>query len=290
LVELWTALRGEYPELGEYLPDWLRDYHVYYGIPSDYASFAAKYDLDKPRTPDFLVTATTGQGDASDAKHDIARDIVSLFFDPKHGFTRYPINAVSSYDITKSSFYKDGNAAMVRDCLSTVLEEITGLFARGGSGFKELLVYTQRITATWYPFRRAVFYDWRWQSDRSVEMPGGEVYRLTDNRWTVESDIVYPYNRELVGYTLMKTEECLREAVKYKRKLAIDAGLPDRVFGGSEKMTVIRKAFDDTVAKAVARFHWDATRTVVTVDTANLERIRSEAQKTQDRLTVPEEI
>ena len=88
-----------------------------------------------------------------------------------------------------------------------------------------------------------------------------------------------------MGYIIKKTESCLREAVKYKFKISAGPGYFLRL----KKSGISPIELDRAIEKAVADFHRDLTRTVVTVDHGNLARIREEALGTQDKLTVPEE-
>ena len=48
-------------------------------------------------------------------------------------------------------------------------------------------------------------------------------------------------------------------------------------------------SLEETVTAAVEEFYREATKTVVKVDNASLEKIRQEALATQERLIVPEE-
>ena len=117
------------------------------------------------------------------------------------------------------------------------------------------------------------------------ELPGGEIYRCKANRWTASAMIFDSSRRELVGYLLKKTEACLRRAVKYKRSITAS---PASFSFDFNRMKIPLDELNDAVESAVAGFHRELSRTVVTVDVKNLARIRKEAMGTQEKLIVPE--
>jgi hypothetical protein len=138
----------------------------------------------------------------------------------------------------------------------------------------------------WRPFQRALFYNWYDQPDRAVEMPGGEKYCCNDNIWTVNTVAAEPGRRELIGFLIKKTEERLRQAFNYKYSITAKPG----AFAKDLKQLGIPvQKLTKAVESAVADFHKNLSRTVVTVDHDNLARIRREALGTQNRLIVAED-
>jgi hypothetical protein len=76
---------------------------------------------------------------------------------------------------------------------------------------------------------------------------------------------------------------------KYKYKLSAD--IKDRNYESFRELKCLaakRADLDNLIENAVINFYRDLTRTVVTVDHANLDRIRKEALGTQASLIVPE--
>jgi hypothetical protein len=116
-------------------------------------------------------------------------------------------------------------------------------------------------------------------------MPGKERYYYRNDRWTAVLPICYSNYREYAGYVLKKTEACLRQAVKYKYKLTAELKARRSYYKDPEVMGM---ELDGVIEKAVADFIKGKNKTVVTVDHANLARIRKEALGTQAALIVPD--
>jgi len=231
LINVWTD-----PALDKYMPGWLKDYHIYYGIPG-FADFVSRHKLHAYYPEMFLWES---------------ENRLELW------------NSMANYDITKSKFYQDGYQEQMRDCFQAVA--VTDRLTSGSSQ----LIYTSK-GAVWQPFRRAMFFDWKEQQDRTAHLPGGEVYHCKNGRWTADLPIWYSGRKEFFGYVIKKTEACLRQALGYKYKL-----------------NVKQNKLDAAIEAAVAEYHLSTTRTVVSVDHDNLARIREEALGTQDKLLVEE--
>jgi hypothetical protein len=93
LTALWKAFNNTELTaiLNNYLPLWLRDYHVYYDLPESFGDFAKKNDLIRHYPLMFLLEAD-------------AEKSLELW------------SSISKYNITKSKFYIAGNGELVRDC------------------------------------------------------------------------------------------------------------------------------------------------------------------------------
>ena len=261
LMTVWNTVREHEPALDQYLPRWLKDYHIFYELPHSFADFVSEHGLQRVYPELFLTDAG-------------AENSLALW------------NGLSSYDITKSKFYGDGNDVLLGNCFAAVLRSLVELFERRRARLEDLFIYDIRKGVSWHPFQRALFYPWLWQPDRWVEMPGREVYYCENNQWTADIPIPYSDRKELVGYFIKKTETCLRQAVKYKFKISVYS---DRAYYRLRDLGIPLSEVEHAIEKAVEDFHRDLTRTVVTVDHGNLARIREEALGTQDKLTVPEE-
>jgi len=265
LLAVWTACREKEPSLDQYLPAWLKDYHIYYELPHRFADFANQHHLRNYYPPElFLFDAA-----------------------PEDALAAW--NGLSSYDVTKSKFYTGGHDERMRDCFAAVLRSMDELCAGHKCRVEELLIYGLSKAAVWFPFQRALFTHWLRQPDRQVEMPGREFYRCAENRWTANLPIYYSSRRELAGYFIKKTEACLRRAVKYRFHITADPAAAGQAFGKMKSLGISPAALDGVIEKSVADFHKNSTRTVVTVNHDNLARIRKEALGTQDKLTVPED-
>ncbi|MCL2153202.1 MAG: TerB N-terminal domain-containing protein [Oscillospiraceae bacterium] len=264
LVALWQGF-GEYGQAFEnYMPLWLKDYHVYYELPHSFIDFINEHNLQKYYSLPLIF--------ATDTKNSL-----ELW------------NAISSYDITKSNFYSGKNVQLLNDCFDVVLDAIRQFCANRGARFEDLIIYSISRKAPWAPFRRALFYDWLRQPDRQVTFPGQEYYYCKNGRWLASLPIYFSSQKGFVGHIIKKTESCLRNVMNYKYKLSVGTKYSDNEPFRELKVISAKLAdLDSVIEHAVDCFYRNLTRAVVTVDHANLERIRKEALGTQSKLTVPE--
>jgi len=264
LMQTWNAFRVREPSLDAYLPSWLRDYHIYYILPHSFAEFIEKYNLQNYYPSLFLFDPD-------------AKDSLALW------------SSIANYDVAKSRFYAAGNEILLRDCFRAVLERVRELCESRHVRLEELFTYSISDETPWSPFHKALFYPWYRQPNRQLEMPGRETYYCRNNRWTMIMPIPYAGRKELAGYLIRKTEACLREITHFRFALTTDPGSILRSQRRLHELRIPLPDLDDAVEKAVTDFHKGLSRVIVTVGEDNLARIRSEAQITQDRLSVPEE-
>jgi len=261
LMSVWGACRDFVPVINNYMPGWLKDYHIYYAPPRGFRSFVDDYGL-RGLYPELCL------------------------YDAGSGCDITGWNAVSNYDVSSSGFFKAGNGEMMTNCFNYVLRGVAELCAANNTRIEILMSAGAGGRFHWKPFARALFHNRHDQPDRKVEMPGGEIYYCRDSRWTVNTCEQDTERRAIVGYMIKKTEECLRRAAGYKYRLKTDPGQAALILN---KSRIGFDKFNAAIEQAVAGFYRDMTRTVVTVDHGNLSRIRDEALKTQDKLTVDEE-
>ena len=257
LVDVWDKYLKYGPALAKYMPQWFKDYHVYYKLPHSFSDFVKEHNLYEYYPEMFLFD-------------DEAENSLEVW------------NRISDYSIITSKFYTAENKQLMRDCFSYVLGSFKKECMSRNISIEKLLVYQFSSARAWHPFKQALFHNWRKQPDCKVSLPGQESYTCKNNRWSARLPIYYTNQKFLAGYLIKKTEACLRQVTKYKYKLKEDPAPNYRTLGAEIDLDVV-------IEKAVADFHRDLTRTVVTVDHANLARIREEAQGTQEKLIVPEE-
>ena len=249
-----TVALNEYimfaPALERHLPKWIKDYCIYYELPHSFKDYVKEHDLYMHFPEMFLFEADV-------------ENRLELW------------SGISGYSVTDSKFYRDGNQQLLRDCYNAVFDAVRKSYADGKARFEDLIVYRISNRSPWDPFGYALFYPWLRQADRKVELPGRETYYCKNNRWTSCHPIYFSKREMIAGYLVKKTEACLREAMKYKHKLKAIS-------------IYCNEILDALIGNAVAEFHRAINRTVVSVDHANLERIREEALGTQDKLIVPE--
>jgi len=155
LLAIWLAAREYERSLDQYLPGWLKDYHIYYSLPNSFEEFVREHGL-QGYYPDLFLFEAEGA--------------LALW------------NGMSSYDVTKSKFYNDGNDALTSDCFDAVLGGIRELCTGYNCRVDDLLISGIKDKALWYPFQRAVFFPWLKQPERQVEMRSREIYLCKNNR------------------------------------------------------------------------------------------------------------
>ena len=264
LLAFWKAYGEVEPSLEKYVPQWIKDYHIYYELPQSFTDFVKENGLNQYYRKMFLYD------DSSDN-----------IFDHWSG--------LSSYKVTGSRFYRDGNEELLKQCFEAVYIAICKYCEDLETSFGELFNYHIRRGVIWKPFQRAVFYDWLKQHDRRVILPGNEEYYCDFDKWIANIPVRYKYIAETAGYIIKKTEACLRSVVKYKYLIKADPRSAQYFFHDCRKKGVTQKGLDAVIEEAVSLFYAESTRTVVTVNSENLERIREEAQGTQEKLTVNED-
>lgn len=264
LMSIWKAIGEHSDVLDKYMPRWLFDYHIYYELPDSFADFIEINGLRGCYGEHFLFDASCD-------------DRLMAW------------NGISNYDVRRSRLYGDGNEALFRDSFEAVILAIEKECERRGVSTDDLLSHNSDYLSSWYPFKRALFYNWLSQPDRQVTAISGKKYICKDNHWKTSISIPYTWRKDFAGYLIKKTDLCLRRLLKYNYKLTVDATLLQRTIGSLKKPFLPFKILQATVEKAVDDFFNESTRTVVTVDSGNLERIRAEALGTQEALIVQED-
>jgi len=260
LMVIWDEFLKYGPALENYMPRWIKDYHIYYELPHSFADFIKTRGMEKYYS-------------------------LTLLFDSETGNNLELWNSVSGYDVTQSKFYNEGNQQLFGECFDFVLSAIHGFCEKKDKRFDDLFIYKISNRNMWTPFKSALFHPRGGQSDRTVSLPGRERYYCKNDRWTAKLPIYYSNYKDYASYIVKKTESCLREAVKYKYTLKAEL----KIRGGYYKELAAAEAeLDRIIEKAVADYFREKNRTVVTVDHANLARIREEALETQEALAVPE--
>jgi len=263
LLAIWNVFSDTNPALEKYMPGWLKDYYVFYELGHSFSDFVEAHHLQKYYS-------------------------LTLLFDEKTENKLWISNALSSYNVANSKFYKDGNEQLFGDCFDKVLYEIHELCRRHDARLQDLFVYTVSRRLPWQPFKQALFGSRVKQTDREIKLSEFECYYCKNGKWTATLPIYYSSQRDFIGYILKKTEACLRRVTDYKFKLAVDIKPGSKSFRELARPAIKRTELDKVIEKTVADFHRSSIRTVVTVDLENLARIREEALGTQEQLIVPE--
>lgn len=258
LMFFWGEFREYEPSIDKYVLRWLKDYHIYYDLPQPFSEFVRDKEL-------------------TDCYPELAG--------PKDRFALFC--ALSKYDIGKSVFYTGDREALIRDCFEFTLDRLTAVFSEHGIDLESVIFLPTKARAIWRPFQDALFFPWRQQRDRSVVLSSKEIYVCSQNQWTYQTALTAESGRQLVGYILKQMEATLRQAINYKYK--ITAGISMLHPMTVKKLEDAGIALEQSITDAVKAFYREATKTVVSVDSEALAKIRQEALQTQEKLLVPED-
>ena len=277
LMDIWDAYSGEHSAIYSYLPKWLKDYHVFYELPHSFADFVENHNLQKHYSLTLLFTGKER------AEGGSGRGL-------EHGPGRLEmLNSISSYDITKSKYYNDGNKEILSKCFDAAFGAIEKFCATRNTCFEDLLIYSVSRRSPWQPFRHALFANRVSGGDREVHISKYERYFCKNGEWTANLPIYYSSQRDFVGYIIKKTEACLRQATGYKHRLIAEMKTGGKSFRELSRPAARRLELDKVIEKAVMDFYRDINRTFVTVDPLRLTQIRAQAQDTQERLIIADE-
>ncbi len=257
LMRFWRAFREFRPEIDKYVLRWLKDYHIYYEPGHSFNDFIKENDLAAS-----YPAAVEVDGD----------------------FELY--RSVSKYNIEKSKFYTKENRALIEGAFAHALVRMRSAFDAGGIDFDDALFRPTKKLMPWQPFKDALFFPFAKQRNRAVVFSANEIYIARDNRWYQSSVLTTEKGRLFVGYMMKKTESLLRALTGYKYKLGAEQSMIHE-----DSLRVLEKAGVDcaaTMEMAVGEFYREATKTVVTVDRAVLDKLRDEARRTTRALTVEE--
>lgn len=257
LMSFWKAFSIHNKAIDKYVLRWLKDYHIYYELPQSWKAFIENNNLTE-------YYPNIAEMDNS----------FNLFC------------AISKYNIKKSIFYTDETSKMITDCFSFVMKRIRQDFEAAGIHFDDALFRPTRKLTPWKPFRDALFYQWQKQSDRRIVLSENEIYICSHNEWTTSTIITTEKGRQFIGYVMKQMEAILRNVTKYKFKITANTSMIHEET--IRKLTKAGLFIEKIVPAAVMEYYHEATKTVVKVDSASLERIRKEAMVTQEALLVEE--
>ena len=258
LMWFWQEYRELDASLDNHVPNWIKDYHIYYDLPHTFQDFVEGVGL-QAFYPEL------------NAKED--RFLL--------------LCGISKYDIRRSAFFTEETEGMIRDCINLIFERLLSVLAKNGVSLEETIFQPMKHLATWQPFKDSLFFPWNSQPDRTVMISAKEIYVCQRNSWGFTGVITTERGKKLFSYVFKQTEAVLRRLTGYKHKLRADADAVthEAVQILENEGSSLEKLVTDTVTKV----YREATKTVVKVDAGNLQKIREEAYITQEKLTVPEE-
>lgn len=257
LLSFWTFYKDYDSSIDKYVIRWLKDYHIYYDLPQPFKDFAGEHHLTQhyPKMIDL-------------------DDSFGLFC------------TISKYDIRKSVFFTDETSKLITDCFNFIIVRIRQDFESAGIHFDDILFHPTKKLITWKPFKDALFFQMFKQPDRRVVISENEIYMCRNNEWTFSTMISSEEGRQVTSYVMRQMESVLRKITQYKFKITANTNMVSQ-----ETLNMLNQkglSIEKIVETAVMEFYKELTKTVVTVDHAQLKRIRQEALSTQDTLIVEE--
>lgn len=243
------------PSVDKYLLKWLKDYHIYYELPS-FRNFVIENKLGE-HYPEISEC------------------------EPADSFEMFV--GISKYDIRESVFYSEETHKLISGCVNFVIERLRGQLQDYDISFDDLVFGHINGKSVWIPFSRALFYPRSKNPDKQVAISEKEIYVLRQNKWTFGS--ITESGRQFVGYIIKQTEAILRSTVRFKYKLAAN---PAKVIAEQEKiLSNAGISLEKEISSAVLEFYREFNRKVVSINETALEKIRQEALITQEKLIVP---
>jgi hypothetical protein len=261
MIFLWSEYRAQEDSLDVVLKRWIKDFYILRNFDMPFEALIR----ENPFLADFFPLDR-----------------------PKRPFETYA--PVSDYKIKQSAFFNEGkNSAWIMDCFDHVITDINAFLSPFSANFDTLLYYCGSETA-WAPFSNALYCslsDDLIQIDRTRVFLGRR-YHYKNQKWTQESKpLLLKNGRIWVGFLLRSIEQFYRQAVGYKRKMTPQQNKPDDT--ELLKYHIPPKDFYETIKRSILRFYHQSNLKTITVDTKNLEEIRFNALKVQERLILREE-
>ena len=252
LLAFYRSYRALDPVLDNYMPEWLRDFVVYYGL--DKALLAGIAD----NTFDEHVAVLLRPEEADDE---------TLFA---------AMQALSTVRAENSRFYRERTADFVA-VSAAVYRRMNEYHAEHRKTSYCESLFGRLRTAPYAIFSSAVFYDCRRFENRSYEFGPFHRYVCADGRWQCTHPPGGGEKSKALGAFFRNIDAFLREACDYPYEL---------------KPAECTKQFETLAKKEIAAFiarKKEAERRVVTIDFSALDRIRAASEATREKILTDEE-
>ncbi len=264
LMTFWKAFRQFDDKIDKYMLKWLKDYHIYYDLPTTFQEFIAEHQLQM-HYPGMLQYQSNSE------------DNFELFCN------------ISKYNIKQSAFYQsyeEEQSDLIPSCFRYVIECMKNSFQAANLDFDELIYYTNPKSTVWVPFSGALFFSWYYPADKMVVLSDKEIYFCRQNKWSYSTSIVMDSGKQVVGYIMKQMESTLRQLTNFKYKLSADISMIKGTVVPMLKAYGI--SLETAIDEAVLEYYKEINKVVVTIDESSLSQIRKEANDTQEKLIVPE--
>lgn len=258
LLFFWEAFREYDKSVDKYVPRWLKDYYIYYGLPGSFQDYIRENGLET-YYPDLAET-----GDRFDL-----------------------LCSISKYDIRESAFYTEERKELIRRCFAFTMDRLKDAFGESHILLEDYIFQPTRNMTAWSPFQGALFYPAGEQPDRRVVLSEREVYLCSQNHWTFSRTITTESGKRLTGYVMKRMEVVLRQLTGYKYRLSANRDILSPVM--ADELKKAGMDLEKMIGDSVTAFYREETKTVIRVDPGALEKIRLEAYAIQEKLIVPED-
>lgn len=259
LIFLWQAYRVFEKKLDRYLTGWVRDYFITKDFPCSFRELLSRYDFLRP------------------------------FYEPLPQDSPFELYAsLSDYKFTKSIFYTEERGAFLRQCFNRAVELLNALLAQGGGSFEDLIFYGRK-GSLWKPFEKALYFSGadrpkNHRAQRTVKLSEAEVYWYDNGKWACSKNRIHRESgRRLIGYLFRRLEVLYRKSTGFSYKISADRS---KVSTAELARFTEPDRFFACVDEAFIACDREARRVSVTVNPAQLEKIREKARITQEKLTV----
>ena len=288
LMFFWEAYRIYDGSIDKYMLQWVKDYHIYYELPRPFKEFLEENGLEA-HYPELSGPEDKFDLFCSISKYDIRKSV--FFFE---GSMEQKHSMEEGHSMEQKHSMEQGNVVekvrsrdFIKGCFYFVLDRLKQVLAENRINFDEFIFQPAKNMVIWTPFKGALFYPAARQQDRKVVLSEREIYLCSGNRWTFNTVITAESGKRLIGYCMKQMESTLRKAVKYKYRLSAGTDMLSPVMAAElQKANIF---LEKTVTEASLEYYREATKTVVSIDSRALERIREEALATQEKLIVPEQ-
>ena len=257
LVSFWKDFRNYTSSLNRYIVKWIKDYYIFYNIPYSFRDLVKKYELTE-EYPEVMKRVTD--------------------------YDQY-MN-LSSYDISRSKFYTEENIDFIEGSFCKLIDNLRAYFSTKG---KELfnVMFEFEIKNEWEPFKEAVFYKYYMNiGNIKVDFSKTEQYVCRNNEWVMITKNPSSSSKHFMSFLVKRLECELRRIANHKNRLTADLSEQAEIFLRRNKIDI--KEIDSLIIKSIDEYYREKNKVVIEVDDSTLNRIRSEAIETQERLTVEE--
>ena len=154
------------------------------------------------------------------------------------------------------------------------------------------IFYLKTDIDNWRPFSGAIFYSQQKGENRDIRISPTNVYTLRNGTWRTTMFVPFKNTGDLVAFFVKLVEVKLRAAMKQKRIPVIGAKRQESTKSRFYELGLDFDLFCRTAESIINKTYTDYIRqknqVVVNVERKNLEKIRVEAEETQEKLIVGE--